>query len=77
MATESIEIFAIFEDESHATLSEFPPSAGSESVVKVEHYLVNGSHQLFRRRGPLQVDDFEAWRRQKEAEGFVFEPLAA
>ena len=70
-----VEIFVTFDEDEHATLAAFPPAGDASPGVKVQHYLVNGSRPLFQFPGTQKVADFDAWRRLKEGEGFMFEPL--
>ena len=76
METTTVEIFVTFDEDEHATLDAFPPSGDARTGVKIQRYLVNGSRPLFPFLGTQKVADFDAWRRLKEAEGFVFERLA-
>ena len=76
MEPTTVEIFVTFDKDEHATLAAFPPARDANSGVNVQRYLVNGSWPLFRFLGTQEVADFDAWRRLKEAEGFLFERLA-
>ena len=76
METTTVEIFVTLDEDEHATLAAFPPARDASSGVKIQRYLVNGSRPLFPFLGTQKVADFDAWRRLKEAEGFVFERLA-
>jgi hypothetical protein len=67
-------MFVIFDSDNIATPVAYPPD-GVDSAAKVEHYLVSGPLPLLPFRGTEKIADFDAWRSQKEGDGFLFEPL--
>jgi hypothetical protein len=74
MTTTCLEMFLICDDGDSATVVPYAPEFIDPSV-KAEHYLVFGDRPLLAFPYTQRIADVKEWQRQKEAEGFFFEPI--